>query len=266
MFRKSKMIMMFVVAAFVMMATPALASAELGDRTLSKGDRGSDVVELQNYLLTKGVFPYHTATGYYGEITKNAVKEFQESRNLKVDGIAGPNTNSKIKVLRYGDIGKQVIHIQSQLEKTGYHTSGLDGVYGSGTKSSVKSFQKAKGLTVDGIAGPSTRSALDQAASKSTAAGKELTVESTAYTAHCDGCSGVTRMGVNLKKYPDANLIAVDPEVIPMGSIVEVEGYGRAIAADTGGAINGKKIDVFIEDQDDAMAWGRKDVKIKVIK
>lgn len=266
MFHKSKAIMMFVVAAVVVMATPALASAELGDRTLNKGDRGSDVVELQNYLLTKGVFPYHTATGYYGEITEEAVKDFQESRNLKEDGIAGPNTNHAIKVLRYGDIGKQVIHIQSQLAKTGHHSSGLDGVYGNGTKDSVKSFQRAEGLTVDGIAGPSTRSELNRAASKSTAAGKELTVESTAYTAECEGCSGVTRMGVNLKKYSDGNVIAVDPDVIPLGSIVEVEGYGRAIAADTGGAINGKKIDVFIEDQDEAMDWGRKDVKVKVIK
>ncbi|WP_349409375.1 peptidoglycan-binding protein [Pseudalkalibacillus sp. SCS-8] len=262
---KMKALMMVFVAAVVLIATPSFASAELGDRTLSEGDRGSDVVELQDYLMTKGKFPYHTSTGYYGPITEEAVKDFQASRNLKQDGIAGPNTNHAIQVLRYGDIGKQVIHIQSQLKKTGHFSGNLDGIYGSNTKSAVKSFQRAYGLTVDGIAGPNTRAKLDSKASKSTAAGKTLTVESTAYTANCEGCSGVTKMGLDLKKYPDAKVIAVDPQVIPLGSIVKVEGYGTAIAADVGGAVKGNRIDVFIPNQDDAMQWGRRDVKVTVV-
>ncbi|MCF6139209.1 hypothetical protein L2716_15850 [Alkalihalobacillus berkeleyi] len=72
-------------------------------------------------------------------------------------------------------------------------------------------------------------------------------------------------MGINLKKYPDAKVIAVDPSVIPLGSIVHVEGYGYAIAADIGGGVNGKAIDVFIADRDEALQWGRKDVKIKIV-
>lgn len=71
-------------------------------------------------------------------------------------------------------------------------------------------------------------------------------------------------MGVDLKKYPEAKVIAVDPNVIPIGSIVEVEGYGKAIAADIGGAITGNKIDVFIAGQSSAINWGRKSVNIKV--
>jgi 3D (Asp-Asp-Asp) domain-containing protein len=257
--------MMVFVAAITLIATPSLASAALGDRMLSEGSSGSDVVELQNYLMTKGVYPYHTATGYFGPITEEAVKDFQASRNLKVDGIAGPNTNYAIKVLRYGDIGKQVIHIQSQLKQLGHYSASLDGIYGSGTANAVESFQRAQGLTVDGIAGPNTRGALNSRASKGSAAGKTLTVESTAYTASCDGCSGITKMGINLKKYPDAKVIAVDPSVIPLGSIVEVEGYGRAIAADTGGAIDGNKVDVFFADRDEALQWGRRTVTVKVV-
>lgn len=73
---------------------------------------------------------------------------------------------------------------------------------------------------------------------------KSFTVTSTAYTANCNGCSGVTTTGIDLNKNPNRKVIAVDTDVIPLGSIVKVEGYGYAVAADTGGAINGKKIDV----------------------
>ena len=134
----------------------------------------------------------------------------------------------------------------------------MDGIYGSGTVQAVEQFQRDNNLEVDGIAGPGTRRALDRKASHHSAAGKELTVESTAYTADCDGCSGVTKMGLDLKTYPDAKVIAVDPNVIPLGSLVDVEGYGVAIAADIGGAIDGDRIDVFVSDHDDAINWGRK--------
>ncbi|MBD1383509.1 G5 and 3D domain-containing protein [Metabacillus arenae] len=95
--------------------------------------------------------------------------------------------------------------------------------------------------------------------------GKEFYVSSTAYTASCNGCSGVTATGMNLRSNPNAKVIAVDPNVIPLGSKVHVEGYGYAIAADTGGAIKGNKIDVFFSDKSSAYRWGRKQVKIKVL-
>ncbi len=252
--------------AILFVVSPLVAEAALGDRTLTNGSSGSDVAELQDYLMTKGVFPYHTATGYYGNITVEAVKDFQQKRNLKVDGIAGPQTNHAVQVLRQGNIGKQVVHIQSQLKKAGHYQSAVDGIYGSGTKQAVTSFQQQQGLAADGIAGPNTRARLDGIASRSNvAAGKTLTVESTAYTASCNGCTGVTKMGLNLDTYSDAKVIAVDPSVIPLGSIVKVEGYGTAIAADIGGGINGNEIDVFIPNQNQALAWGRKNVRIEVI-
>ncbi|PFG06317.1 3D domain-containing protein [Bacillus sp. es.034] len=94
---------------------------------------------------------------------------------------------------------------------------------------------------------------------------KELTVEATAYTADCAGCSGTTATGVNLKENPDAKVIAVDPNVIPLGSKVYVEGYGYATAEDTGGAIKGNRIDVFIPSKDQAVDFGRKTVNVKIL-
>jgi 3D (Asp-Asp-Asp) domain-containing protein len=96
--------------------------------------------------------------------------------------------------------------------------------------------------------------------------GETFSVTATAYTAGCEGCSGVTYTGVDLNKDPNAKVIAVDPSVIPLGSEVYVEGYGRAIAADIGGAINGNKIDVHVPTKDEAYAWGVRTVNVTVIK
>ncbi|ANF46784.1 MULTISPECIES: 3D domain-containing protein [Priestia] len=103
------------------------------------------------------------------------------------------------------------------------------------------------------------------AESSQQASGKSMTVEATAYTANCAGCSGTTATGVDLKANPNQKVIAVDPSVIPLGSKVYVEGYGEAVAADTGGAIKGNRIDVFVPSEGDAQQFGRKSVKITVM-
>ena len=95
--------------------------------------------------------------------------------------------------------------------------------------------------------------------------GVEMNVTATAYTAYCNGCSGTTAYGIDLRANPNQKVIAVDPSVIPLGTRVWVEGYGEAIAGDTGGAIKGNKIDVFIPTKNAAYKWGRKNVKITIL-
>ncbi|WP_066389949.1 G5 and 3D domain-containing protein [Neobacillus mesonae] len=102
--------------------------------------------------------------------------------------------------------------------------------------------------------------------SRGSETGTEYYVTATAYTAYCNGCSGRTATGFNLRANPNAKIIAVDPRVIPLGTKVYVEGYGYAVAADTGGAIKGNKIDLFMSSKSDAYRWGRKQVKIKILK
>jgi len=94
---------------------------------------------------------------------------------------------------------------------------------------------------------------------------QEITVSATAYTAYCEGCSGTTAYGIDLRANPDRKVIAVDPTVIPLGTKVWVEGYGEAIAGDIGGAIKGHKIDLFMPSYDNAIAWGRQTVKLKIL-
>jgi 3D (Asp-Asp-Asp) domain-containing protein len=60
-------------------------------------------------------------------------------------------------------------------------------------------------------------------------------------------------------------VVAVDPRVIRLGSRIFVEGYGTAIAADTGGAIRGKRIDLCMDSYQRALNWGRQPVKVYVI-
>lgn len=82
-----------------------------------------------------------------------------------------------------------------------------------------------------------------------------LYVESTAYSG-----GGVTATGTVPVRDPNGiSTVAVDPRVIPLGSLVYVEGYGKAIAADTGGAIKGNIIDVYVNSNEEAINnWGRK--------
>jgi peptidoglycan DL-endopeptidase CwlO len=95
-------------------------------------------------------------------------------------------------------------------------------------------------------------------------AGKTFTVTATAYTANCKGCSGITHTGINLIDNPDSKVIAVDPSVIPLGSVVYVEGYGYAIAGDIGSAIKGNKIDIFVPNRAEALKWGVRRVKVTI--
>ncbi|WP_396425740.1 3D domain-containing protein [Lactococcus cremoris] len=94
--------------------------------------------------------------------------------------------------------------------------------------------------------------------SSTTSGGRTLNVEATAYA-----LNGITATGIDLSKNPIC--IAVDPSVIPLNSLVEVPGYGIAIAGDTGGAIVGNIIDVHFPSNDQAIAWGRKNIQITVL-
>ncbi|MFK4375844.1 3D (Asp-Asp-Asp) domain-containing protein [Bacillus sp. RC218] len=99
---------------------------------------------------------------------------------------------------------------------------------------------------------------------------RELTVVATAYTADPseNGTYGgrvLTAMGHDLTTNPNMRIIAVDPKVIPLGSKVWVEGYGEAIAGDTGSAIKGNRIDVLMGSKSKAMNWGRQTVKVKIL-
>ncbi|SFC54927.1 3D (Asp-Asp-Asp) domain-containing protein [Alkalibacterium subtropicum] len=93
--------------------------------------------------------------------------------------------------------------------------------------------------------------------------GRWMSVEATAYSRNQANLSNFTFMGIDLRE--NSRVIAVDPNVIPLGTKVFVPGYGEYIAGDTGGAIKGNRIDVHMEDLDAAWAFGRRQIDIKIL-
>ena len=94
---------------------------------------------------------------------------------------------------------------------------------------------------------------------------KTLNVKATAYWAF-NGANTYTSSG--RKAVRDSNgysTIAVDPNIIPMGTKLYVEGYGYAIAADKGSGVKGKFIDVFFNTREEAIKWGVKYLKVKIL-
>ena len=163
--------------------------AHLG--SLKQGMNGSAVRTLQKNLKTLGYYS-GSVDGDYGDGTTAAVKSFQTAFGLTADGVAGKGTLNAIERALNGGLsgssgsssggknspenyGKtassngyttlatssstksEVTALQAALNATGYYAGNSDGVYGAGTEDAVKKYQRAKGLRVTGMAGPSTQ-------------------------------------------------------------------------------------------------------------
>lgn len=93
-------------------------------------------------------------------------------------------------------------------------------------------------------------------------------VKATAYSAFCpDGCNGITATGFNIKNPNiDHRVIAVDPKVIPLYSIVEIKGLGFFKAMDTGGAIKGNRVDILVNSLKAADQFGTKHLDMRIVR
>ncbi|HET7629350.1 MAG TPA: peptidoglycan-binding protein [Bacillales bacterium] len=159
--------------AGAMFAVPAVTHAAFGDQTLKQGMKDPDVKHLQDLLKKKGYFHFSTSTGYFGEITEKAVKQFQEDHQLRVTGMVGDDMYAELGVdgaiqvtsaskveksdlIRIGARGAAVAELQTKLQALGVYDGAIDGIYGPITASAVRRYQRSKGLIEDGIAGPVT--------------------------------------------------------------------------------------------------------------
>ncbi len=144
------------------------------------GTTGDAVLRLQNRL---------TALGYYNSRADGvcmaddaaAIRVFQRTNGLEVDGVAGYDTQVLLysasaigsdgktmagatidltQTLRRGSTGDSVIAVQQRLIALGYLTGTADGIYGTDTAEAIYNFQKRNGLSRDGVAGAKTLTAL----------------------------------------------------------------------------------------------------------
>lgn len=196
-------------------SSSASTASSKGDN-LQYGDNNKYVTQLQQALHDKG-FLKANPTGYFGSSTEAAVKSFQKSKGLTVDGIAGTATRkallgssytsltgttsaaataSKVEgAINPGDRGETVKTVQTRLKALGYYTySKITDFYGPITESAVRAFQKANGLSVDGVIGPKTLSKLNS--SSAVAKGKTSTAKTTS-TASSSSSKTVSVLGAS---------------------------------------------------------------------
>ncbi|MDY4856284.1 MAG: peptidoglycan-binding protein [Candidatus Ventricola sp.] len=159
-------------------SSPVATANPDATRTLTLGMTGNDVYALQERLIE---LRYLTgvADGVFGAETQAALIAFQKNNGLTADGNAGSSTLKKLAgsckaatrttptpvpsgtvTLREGDEGENVYILQAYLFELGYYTGRIDGRFSAETTEAVKAFQRANGLTADGIAGKGTQSKL----------------------------------------------------------------------------------------------------------
>jgi len=109
-----------------------------------------------------------------------------------------------------------------------------------------------------------TGSAFSSSAAKAaTAPNKELICSSTAYTS---SAGSMTASGRVVERNPSGiSTVSDDPNIIPFGTYLYIEGYGYAVAADKGSAIKGNEVDVFFNSDSDCNNWGRQTVKVTIL-
>lgn len=118
---------------------------------LKQGSKGPYVLYLQNGLWISCINP-NGRDGDFGAGTASAVRLFQSRYGLSVDGVVGTATWEKLRSV--------IRPIQQSLVNHGYNTGGIDGIAGENTYSAVIAFQKANGLTPDGMVGSATKDKL----------------------------------------------------------------------------------------------------------
>lgn len=153
--RRAALALAVTTLALVSTAAPAVAFPGAFLPALGAGNRGADVLALQQLLRQQAQTP--PADGVFGASTTTAVRAFQQAKGLAVDGIAGPATWGALLVTRrQGDSGPAVSALQAQLSAKRRITLPVTGNFDAATRSAVLAFQQHAGIGADGVAGPDT--------------------------------------------------------------------------------------------------------------
>lgn len=173
---------LFLISSVFFMLTTAVY-ADIGDTTLKKGMKHTDVASLQEKLNILGYFEDDEYTNYFGEKTEAALKAFQKEAGLEQDGVAGKETfrllTIKIKQneilpenfepVKEGDSGDKVVDIQEKLKNLDIYKTEVTSIFDQATIEAVMSFQKANALPLTGIVDSATLIKLNTASEKTIA-------------------------------------------------------------------------------------------------
>jgi len=176
----------YVYKKYVSLSSGGSSGGSSSDGTCQIGDSGSAVRKVQKRLIALGYLS-GSADGSFGNMTKDAVKAFQQNNGLKVTGKVNSTTlykldsSSAVKAgessssssssssdgtCSPGDTGAAVRKVQKRLIALGYLDGSADGDYGNMTKNAVKAFQKRNGLSVTGSVNSKTLAKLNSSDAK----------------------------------------------------------------------------------------------------
>lgn len=209
-------------------ASSSSSSSVSGSAILRYGTRSDEVLKLQQNLTKLGLYT-GTISGHYGSITEAAVMNFQRKNGLSADGIAGAKTLAKIEekvngsssssssgssssssssssnaaanssgLLKYGVRSDAVRTLQQNLKTLGYYDGSVTGNFGRLTKEAVYNFQKANGLSADGVAGAKTLSSISGKLSGNSSSGNSSSSGSSNSNSNSSGSDSSTLLNTSV--------------------------------------------------------------------
>lgn len=203
-----------------------------------------------NTALAAGAAPKQVST----KVAEDLSVELKGRYPILAPSVAEP-------VLEQGAGGEQVTKIQQLLAESGFYAGALDGKFGPGTRAAVEQFQRRHSLPVTGVVDRTMIDVMQRAKGAPDRYRRVVTMEASAYTTEDPGNGSYTYRGNQVRK----GLVAVDQNVIPLGTRLYIEGYGYAIADDTGGYIKGHRIDLAYESRREALQFGRRMVSVYIL-
>ncbi len=163
--------------------------------------------------------------------------------------------------IEYGMHGDAVREVQQLLSQAGHLDGAVDGVFGWQTFHAVEAFQSAQQIPVTGVVDEATLAALRRAEPSVSRDMRMLPMLASGYSAYDPGNSYYTATGSLLRR----GVVAVDPNIIPLGTKLFIPGYGYAVADDTGGSIVGMQVDLAFDSHEEALAFGRRNIVVYIV-
>lgn len=248
-----------------------------GNSLLKQGDSGFPVYEIQEVLHQLGYYN-GKVSGTFDTPTTEATKAFQSDYRIEEDGIVGADTKTALyEIYRHTDEAK-VFQIRASEIKQAEKKAAAE-ARKKQAEARKAAAEKAAAEAAHKRAEVAKKAAAEAAQKKeqsrssriiqktsyrpqrqTPSSGSSLTVVATSYA-----LGGRTATGVDLGNNPNARVVAVDPHLIPLGSRVLIPGYGVFTAADTGGNIKGKRIDIHFPSKSQSLQFGRRAITIKIL-
>ena len=220
--------------------------------TLEEGDVIDIVRVKEETIVEETKIPFEKK-----EIKSN--KFFKGETKVQQKGAEGISAKHIKKRYENGKLVKEEV-VKEEITKKKYDNVVLVGTKEKPVAKKVTPVTNTKSASRGSISNSRINRSNQSAPSK----GRTITMNASAYTDNVQSQGkwvGMTASGMKARY----GVVAVDPSVIPLGTKLYIEGYGNAVAGDTGGAIKGNRIDLFFNSQQECTNFGRRQVKVTIL-